>query len=240
MPSNFDFLNDIDDKLYDLGVKSEDYFADDPSTSVIKLRQFCEHLTKAYSKLLGYEPKEYSTQMSLLEKLKFDSKLPDNVLSHLHHVRKIGNDAVHNQDITNEHALTCLKMSVQLGFWYAKTTTDEFDFDDKVDFIPPKSPKQATKRLQDEINRLQRELLMAKRRVSERSSMDYMEAPTIPAPPAERMMSFMSFKTIDSKDRLTEILSKARRAARTTINLDAMMQEDTDARRITVHPWDDE
>lgn len=240
MRSNFDFLYDIDEKLYDLGVKSEEYFADDPSTSVIKLRQFCEHLTKEYSKLLGYRPNEYSTQMSLLQKLTFDSKLPENVLSHLHHVRKIGNDAVHNQEITNENALTCLKMGVQLGFWYAKTTTDDFNFDDDIDFIPRKSPKQATKRLQDEINRLQRELLIAKRGVMEKSSMDYMEAPASPAPPADRMMSFMTFKRTDSKDRFKEILSKARRAAKTTINLDAMMQEDTDARRTTVHPWDDE
>lgn len=240
MRSNFDFLDDIDEKLYDLGLKSEEYFADDPSTSVIKLRQFCEHLTKEYSKLLGYLPHEYATQMSLLEKLKFDSKLPDNVLSHLHHVRKIGNDAVHNQDITNEHALTCLKMSVQLGFWYAKTTTDEFDFDDKVDFIPPKSPKQATQRLRDEINRLQRELLRAERRVTALPSMDYMKAPASTAPPDEKIMSFMSFETIERKDRFKEILSKARKAAKTTISLDATMQEDTDARRITVHPWDDE
>ena len=240
MRSNFDFLDDIDEKLYDLGLKSEEYFADDPSTSVIKLRQFCEHLTKEYSKLLGYLPHEYSTQMSLLQKLKFDSKLPDNVLSHLHHVRKIGNDAVHNQEITNEHALTCLKMGVQLGFWYAKTTSDDFDFDGDIDFIPPKSPKQATKRLQDEISRLQRELLRAERRVTALPSMDHMEAPASMAPPDEKMMSFMSFETIERKDRFTEILSKARRAAKTVISLDAIMQEDTDARRITVHPWDDE
>ena len=240
MPSNFDFLDDIDNKLYDLGLKSEEYFADDPSTSVIKLRQFCEHLTKEYSKLLGYQPDEFSNQMSLLQKLKFDSKLPDKVLGHLHHVRKIGNDAVHIQEITNEDALTCLKMSVQLGFWYAKTITDDFDFDDQMSFIPPKSPKQATQRLRDEINRLQRELLKAERRDLKEQSMNYMRAPKSMAPRAQKRMSFMLFETIERKDRFTEILSKARRVAKTTINLDAIMQEDTDARRTTVHHWDDE
>ena len=60
------------------------------------------------------------------------------------------------------------------------------------------------------------------------------------APPHEKFMSFMSFEPVERKNRFTEILFKAWRAAKTTVKPDAMMQEDIVARRTTVHPWDGE
>ena len=50
-------------------------------------------------------------------------------------------------------------MAVKLGFWYATLISDDLNFDtEQFSFIPPKSPKDATIKLKDEINRLKKEL----------------------------------------------------------------------------------
>lgn len=44
--SNFTFLKGHDERLVALGALAERYFKDDPSTSIVKLRQFAELLAK--------------------------------------------------------------------------------------------------------------------------------------------------------------------------------------------------
>ena len=53
--SNFDFLEHLDLELANLGRLAESYFQDDPSTSLIKLRQFSERLTKRHAALMVIE-----------------------------------------------------------------------------------------------------------------------------------------------------------------------------------------
>ena len=43
---NFGFLQGHDDRLATLGAQAERYFRDDPSTAIVKLRQFAELLAK--------------------------------------------------------------------------------------------------------------------------------------------------------------------------------------------------
>lgn len=43
---NFDFLRKHDDRLATFGAQAERYFRDDPSTAIIKVRQFVELLAK--------------------------------------------------------------------------------------------------------------------------------------------------------------------------------------------------
>jgi type I restriction enzyme, R subunit len=44
--SNFGFLAEHDEQLLRLGALAERYFADDPPTSIVKLRQFAERMSK--------------------------------------------------------------------------------------------------------------------------------------------------------------------------------------------------
>src|SRR4029453_18623847 len=44
--ANFDFLVEHDERLVTLGAFAERYFRDDPSTAIVKLRQFAELMAK--------------------------------------------------------------------------------------------------------------------------------------------------------------------------------------------------
>ena len=154
--SNFDFLENIDGDLCNLGRLSESYFQDDPSTSLIKLRQFCERLTKRHAAQMGIETQEFDTQTDLLRKLKFERAAPDRVLDVLHHVRKLGNAAVHDGHGNHREALACLKMAVQLGVWHVRATTDKRDFSAGT-FLPPKAPETSGVELLAELGRLRAE-----------------------------------------------------------------------------------
>ncbi|MDK3075780.1 type I restriction endonuclease [Sedimentitalea sp. JM2-8] len=154
--SNFDFLEGLDTDLSSLGRLAESYFQDDPSTSLIKLRQFGERLTKRHASLMGIEIQEIDTQADLLRKLKYERMAPDRVLDVLHHVRKLGNAAVHEGRGDHREALACLKMAVQLGVWHVRAATAQRDFTTGP-FLPPKVPDASGAELQGELDRLRTE-----------------------------------------------------------------------------------
>lgn len=154
--SNFDFLQDLDSELCNLGRLAESYFHDDPSTSLIKLRQFSERLTKRHAALMGIDIEGADNQSELLKKLKFDRATPDRVLDVLHHIRKAGNAAVHEGRGDHRQALACLKMSVQLGIWHIRTTTSQRNFS-AGPFLPPAPPETSSEELLEEIDRLRAE-----------------------------------------------------------------------------------
>ena len=239
MQSNFRFLKGLDKNLFDLGKKSEEYFQDDPNTSVIKLRQFGELLSKRYAEFIGYRTEEFATQFSLLKKLEYDSKIPSKVEPLLHHIRKIGNDAAHLEIITHESALTCLKMAVKLGFWYATLISDELNFDtEQFSFIPPKSPKDATKKLKDEINRLKKELNYLERS----QPIEYLKSEERRHISTKVEEASVSLKLDQFEDRSRANISfkRADRLAKYQIQLDPLMYQDMVFRRIDTKPWDDE
>lgn len=156
MRSNFDFLEELDGDLSNLGRLAESYFQDDPRTSLIKIRQYCEQLTKRHAARMGTEVQENDTQADLLRKLKYERAAPDRVLDVLHHVRKLGNAAVHEGRGDHREALACLKMAVQLGVWHVRVTTVERDFSPSP-FLPPKAPDTSGPELQVELERLRLE-----------------------------------------------------------------------------------
>lgn len=154
--SNFEFLDRIDAELANLGKLAESYFHDDPSTSLIKLRQFCERLAKRHATQMGVETQAGESQTDLLRKLRFERAAPEKVLDVLHHVRKLGNAAVHDGNGDHREALACLKMSVQLAVWHVRTTTADRNFSTGP-FLPPQAPQAASEELRAEIQRLRAE-----------------------------------------------------------------------------------
>ncbi|MFU1477006.1 DUF4145 domain-containing protein [Roseovarius sp. C7] len=154
--SNFEFLDQLDGELANLGRLAESYFQEDPSTSLIKLRQFSERLVRRHAVLMGVDLVDADTQVDLLRRLKYDRAAPDRVLDVLHHIRKLGNAAVHEGQGDHRQALACLKMSVQLGVWHLRASTKDRDFSPGP-FVPPRAPQSTTDDLAKELERLRRE-----------------------------------------------------------------------------------
>lgn len=154
--SNFQFLDRLDRELANLGRLAESYFQDDPSTSLIKLRQFGERLTRRHAALVGSDAQDGETQADVLRRLQYERSAPDRVLDVLHHIRKLGNAAVHDGAGNHREALACLKMAVQLGVWHIRTSTAQRDFA-VGPFIPPSSPRNSNVELQQELERLRAE-----------------------------------------------------------------------------------
>ena len=163
---NFAFLAAHDDQLVRLGALAERYFADDPSTALIKLRQLGEvlaQITAAYAGLLTV-PDE--SQADRLRRLRADGVLPREVGDLFHQLRVSGNRAAHQSVGDHAEALAMLKVARQLGVWFHRT------FGDPVfapgPFVPPRDPLDATAALQAELDRLRQDL-DASRSVAERA-----------------------------------------------------------------------
>ena len=154
--SNFEFLEKIDPELFNLGRRAESYFADDPSTCVMKIRQFAERLSKRHAALAGVEINTRDTQSDLLRKFKYEDSVGTNILDVLHYIRQLGNDANHEFKGNHREALSCLKMSKQLGVWHVRSTTSDRNFT-AGKFIPPQSPTSMSKEMEAELVRLRAE-----------------------------------------------------------------------------------
>lgn len=152
LSANFDFLAKHDRQLVRLGGLAERYFKDDPSTCLIKLRQFGEllaQLTAAQSGLL-ISPDEQ--QVDLLRRLRFERVVPASVGDLFHQLRVAGNRAMHRNFGDHAEALTTLKLARELGVWFHRTFSDP-KFSPGA-FVPPPDPARAAQALHDELARL--------------------------------------------------------------------------------------
>ena len=75
--SNFSHLSAFDDQLAKLGVLAEQYWAEDPVTSLIKMRQFGELLAKHIATQMGlYDVEKEESQYELLRRMRDEGVLP--------------------------------------------------------------------------------------------------------------------------------------------------------------------
>ena len=93
--SNFAFLSAHDLQLVRLGTQAERYFADDPNTCLIKLRQFGELLAKLVAANAGLYEDSGERQIDLLRRLDARGAVTGEVLNLFHELRKAGNRATH-------------------------------------------------------------------------------------------------------------------------------------------------
>jgi type I restriction enzyme R subunit len=154
--SNFEFLLTLDDQLANLGRLAESYFQDDPSTSLIKLRQFGERLTKRHAAMVCVAIEADDTQAEILRRLQVERAAPEKVLDLLHHIRKMGNGAVHDGSGSHREALACLKMAVQIAVWHVRTSTPDRTFT-AGPFRPPDASRTLNAELHQELERLREE-----------------------------------------------------------------------------------
>ncbi|MCY7331785.1 MAG: DUF4145 domain-containing protein [Pseudanabaena sp. CAN_BIN31] len=93
--ANFKFLQPHDIQLVCLGSLAERYFQDDPSTCLIKLRQFAELLAQWTAVNMGLTVLADDSQVDLLRRLKLERSLSSQVLDVFHQIRLTGNKANH-------------------------------------------------------------------------------------------------------------------------------------------------
>ena len=153
---NFNHLELFDIQLVRLGSLAERYFAEDPVTALIKLRQFGEHLAQLAAANLGiYE--EGLTQAELLRKLKQDTILNKQLSDAFQFLRLKGNAATHEHQGNHQEALSALKIAHQLGIWFQRTFGRDKGFSTGV-FVPPQNNEALSTDLQKELDTLRQEL----------------------------------------------------------------------------------
>jgi type I restriction enzyme, R subunit len=150
--SNFAHLDAHDAQLVRLGMLAERYFADDPNTTLLKLRQLAELLAQMVASRFGEYKAQSETQMDLLSRLQSDGVLPREIAQLFGQVRRTGNAA--NHEILGDHrtALATLRITWQLGVWYHRTFADA-SFKSGP-FLPPTSPANESDSLRDELTAL--------------------------------------------------------------------------------------
>lgn len=154
---NFNFLGAHDQRLVTLGSLAERYFREDPSTAIVKLRQFAELLAKTIAARHASYRDERETFDDVLRRLSYDRIIPREVADVFHALRKTGNAAVHEAEGNHASALTSLKFARQISIWFHRTYGRQPKFNPGA-FIPPSEPIDATADLRAEIELLQQKV----------------------------------------------------------------------------------
>ena len=153
---NFAFLAAHDSALAEVAALAERYFADDPVTSLMKIRQLGELLAQQVAARAGVLGDAEEPQAELLGRLRRETAFPRDVIDLFHDLRRVGNEAVHKHRGDHRTALAALKVARQLALWFHRT------FSDRAfragPFEPPRAPPDPTAALREELDRLRSEL----------------------------------------------------------------------------------
>lgn len=123
--SNFNFLEPHDARFVHLGALAERYFADDPSTTLFKLRQLAELMARQVAaRTANYKGAEESFA-DLLGRLKAERLLPRAAADLFHQLRMAGNQAAHEAAGTHAQALSAAR---ELAVWFHRTFGGETRF----------------------------------------------------------------------------------------------------------------
>ncbi len=155
--SNFQFLKAAEPQLFRLGLLGEAYFAADPNTTKIKLRQFAELLAQLSAARFGLEVSTQDPFTDILRRLKLEAGIAREVSELFHTLRVIGNQAVHELKGDHSSALAGLKIARQLGIWFHRSFYEPTH--KAGPFVPPKAPSVTSDDTIQEIDRLRKELL---------------------------------------------------------------------------------
>jgi type I restriction enzyme R subunit len=157
---NFAFLERHDPGLVKLGGLAEHFFPIDPSSSLIKLRQFAETLSRlvaAYNAMFVEGRESFD---ETLRRLTYERAVPRQAIDLFHHLRKVGNRAVHEAKGSHEEALSALKLAHQLAIWFHRAYGRDKGFAPGA-FVPPAAPRDPTVMLRGELAALRERLLQA-------------------------------------------------------------------------------
>ena len=153
MDGNFGFLTKAEPQLARLGRLAEHFFHVDPSTSIGKTRQLAELLAKQVAARAGVALMPRDSFEDVLRRLRENDLLPRDVGDLFHHLRRVGNAAIHEQAGTAGEALTALKAARQLSIWFRRSFLSDPSFSAGA-FLPPQPPVDATAPLLAELQQL--------------------------------------------------------------------------------------
>ncbi|WBF66036.1 DUF4145 domain-containing protein [Desulfovibrio subterraneus] len=94
---NFEMLRARWPHLADLGAFAEQYLYDDPSSALVKLRNYSEQMVHWIYDVAGLEKPESDDLFKLLKADVFASLVDSAVQSKFHILRKLGNAAAHGK-----------------------------------------------------------------------------------------------------------------------------------------------
>lgn len=154
---NFSFMLPYGAQFERLGALAERYFADDPNTCLIKLRQFAELLAQEVAARCGLFESSKEAQSDLLRRLRAERAVPPQVIELFHQVRIAGNRATHAHTDDHSITLTSMKIARELAIWFHRGFGRMASFNPGP-FVPPERPIDATAALQHELERLRGEL----------------------------------------------------------------------------------
>jgi type I restriction enzyme R subunit len=155
-PSNFAHLFEYDEELLRLGVLAEKYFADDPSSCLIKLREFSELLAQLLAARVGLLVSPEKGHHDLLWRLEDQGYLPREIAQLFGDISGSVNGSNFGSGDAHRTALSVLKISWQLGLWFHRTFGNPAF--ESGPFIPTAAPEGASEELSSELNRLSKEL----------------------------------------------------------------------------------
>ncbi len=155
-PSNFSHLKAHDAQLVRLGMLAERYFAEDPNTCLLKLRQLTELLAQLMATRVGLYADHDERQIDLLRRLQDQGVVPREVAALFHEVRTVGNRANHQLLGSHKDALLALRVSWQLSVWFHRTFKDAAF--KSGPFQPPASPLDESAELRAELDLMRSEL----------------------------------------------------------------------------------
>ena len=155
-PSNFSLLREHDEQLERLGLLAERYFAEDPNTCLLKLRQLAEGMAQSVASRVGIYGSANEKQIDLLRRLQDHGIVPREVGGLFHEIRKAGNDANHNLAGDHRTALMAMRLAWQLSVWLHRSFKEP-GFKPGP-FIPPQPPLDESAELKAELETLRQEL----------------------------------------------------------------------------------
>jgi type I restriction enzyme R subunit len=153
---NFEMLRAKWSHLADLGAFAEQYLYDDPSSALVKLRNYSEQMVLWIYEVVALEMPESQNLYDLLKADVFTRLVDTAVQNKFHIIRKIGNAAAHGRPSTVEEAKYVLREAYDLGCWLY-VTAGQGDVSDCPQFaFPPKISSDQTAVLAANESELQR------------------------------------------------------------------------------------
>lgn len=150
---NFEYLEAKRPDLAVLGAFAERYIYYDPSSALVKLRSFAEHVVAhIYNRLSLPKPLESNLNDMLIQDV-FARVVPKVVIEKLHVLRIQGNRAAHGRSCNSTAALSVLREAHDIGRWVHLT----FNGGSASDFAPFKAPDKGASF--DELERDKQEML---------------------------------------------------------------------------------
>ena len=171
---NFEMLRARWSHLADLGAFAEQYLYDDPSSALVKLRNYSEQMVHWIYEVADLEMPESDNLYDLLKSDVFTRLVDSAVQSKFHIIRKIGNSAAHGKSSTVEEAKHVLREAYDLGCWLYVTSGQGKVADCPTFVFPRKIDKDQVVALAAKEGELQRvlELLEEERKKAKKAVME--------------------------------------------------------------------